>query len=324
MLSDNALTCPHSFTDDKNRDNIDPDKLKNGITDYPSPEDKEILYMFFARYVRKVHSDSAIKSELRNNEGLSFVDIISPSDIAFVISVIKNGWDVWDQKIRMNELGAAVHVKREVNVRPLFTEGTGKKKEQGKSLWSDEGMKYFKHVENTWRKVYKNDEMMRGIYGGFETWLNKYGKEITVAKHSMTTLHSIIARWTSKDKCKLGKRVELESNESKDEEDERYCSDKGNNLLSRMWLREERENQKRNKHTYDNRRCNSNKRNDNVNSSDGEDGDDNVSGGGIRERLDKKQQGRKGNKSDSLGKVTRSSKRGESGNSGTRAMRVRN
>ena len=141
-----------------NRDDIDPDKLKNGITDYPSPEDKEILYMFFARYVRKAHSNSAIKSELRNNEGLLFIDIISLSDIAFVISVIKNGWDVWDQKIRMKELGAAVHGKREVKVRPLFTEGTGKKKEQGKSLWSDEGMKYFQHAEKTWRKVYKDKE----------------------------------------------------------------------------------------------------------------------------------------------------------------------
>jgi hypothetical protein len=65
---------------------------------------------------------------LRNNEGLLFVDIISPSDIVFVISVIKNGRDVWDQKIRTKELGAVVHGKREVKVRPLFTEGTGKKK----------------------------------------------------------------------------------------------------------------------------------------------------------------------------------------------------
>ena len=70
MLSDNALTCPCSYTDDENRDDIDPYKLNNGITDYPSPEYKEILYMFFARYVRKAHSNGAIKSELRNNEGL--------------------------------------------------------------------------------------------------------------------------------------------------------------------------------------------------------------------------------------------------------------
>ncbi len=81
--------------------------------------------------------------------------------------------------------------------------------------------------------------MMKGIYGGFETWLNKYGKEITVAKISNKTLHSVMARWTSKDKCKLGKIVKSESNESKDEEDKGYCSDKGNNLLSRTWSREE-------------------------------------------------------------------------------------
>jgi hypothetical protein len=30
-------------------------------------------------------------------------------------------------------------------------------------------MKYFKHAEKMWRKVCKDKEMMRGIYGGFET-----------------------------------------------------------------------------------------------------------------------------------------------------------
>jgi hypothetical protein len=224
----------------------------------------------------------------------------------------------------MKELGAAVHGEREVKVRPLFTEGTGKKKEQDKSLWSDEGMKYFQRVEKTWRKVYKDKETMRGIYGGFETWLNKYGKEITVVKNSMTTLYLVIARWTSKDKHKSGKSAEQESNENEDKEDEGYCSDMGNNLLSRTWLREEREKQKRNKDRNDNRQCNSNKRTNNVNSSDSEDGEAKVSDGSSRERLDKRQQGQKGNKSDSLGKVMRGSKRGESGNPGTRTMRVRN
>jgi hypothetical protein len=61
-----------------------------------------------------------------------------------------------------------------------------------------------------------------------------------------------------------------------------------------------------------------------VNSSDSEDGEDNVSDGSSREILDKKQQGQKCNKSDSLGKVMRGSKRGESGNPGTRTMRVGN
>jgi hypothetical protein len=96
------------------RDDIDPDKLKNGINNYPLSQDKEILYGFFARYVRKAHSDSAIKNQLRNNEGLSFVNIISPSNIVFVINVIKNSQNVWDQAIRMRELGAAIHGEREV------------------------------------------------------------------------------------------------------------------------------------------------------------------------------------------------------------------
>jgi hypothetical protein len=70
------------------------------------------VYKFFARYVRKVYPDSDIKTDLKNNEGLSFIDKIIPSDIGFVISVLKNGREVWDQNIKMMQLGAAVHGDR--------------------------------------------------------------------------------------------------------------------------------------------------------------------------------------------------------------------
>jgi hypothetical protein len=109
--------------------------------------DKAIVYVFFARYMRKVYSDSDIKIDLKNSEGLSFVDRITPSDIVFVISVLKNGCNVWDQNIKMKQLGAAVHGDRETKKQPLITGGKGKKQEQGKSLWSGEGLKYFKHAE---------------------------------------------------------------------------------------------------------------------------------------------------------------------------------
>jgi hypothetical protein len=147
------LTCSHTYSDDINWDDIDPDKLKNGINDYPLSQDKEMLYGFFARYVRKAHSDSVIKNDVRSNEGLSFVDIISPSNIAFVISVIKNGRNVWNQTLRMRELGAAVNGERKVKLRLLFTDGTRKKKEQVKSLCSDEEMKYFKLAEKKVRGI---------------------------------------------------------------------------------------------------------------------------------------------------------------------------
>jgi hypothetical protein len=41
-----------------------------------------------------------------------FIDKITPSDIAFVISVLKNGHEVWDQNIKMMQLGEAVHGER--------------------------------------------------------------------------------------------------------------------------------------------------------------------------------------------------------------------
>ncbi len=88
-------------SDDENRKKIDPDKLRNGLANYISSSNKAIVYKFFARYMRKVYSDSGIKTDLKNNEGLSFVDRITPSDIAFVVSVIKNGRNVWDQNIKM-------------------------------------------------------------------------------------------------------------------------------------------------------------------------------------------------------------------------------
>jgi hypothetical protein len=129
----------------------------------------------------------------------------------------------------------------------LFTGGKGKKKEQGKSLWSGEGLKYFKYAKKR-REVYVDDEKMQMMYGGFESWLNKYGKDITVAKNNNKTLHLVMAQWTLKDNDMSRKTLELECNISKEEEEDNgYCSNKGYNLLSKMWSREERDKEKRNK-----------------------------------------------------------------------------
>ncbi len=96
--------------------------------------------------------------------------------------------------------------------------------------------------------MYADDEKMQMMYGGFESWLNMYGKDITVGKNSNTTLHSVMARWTSKDNDMSRKTLESECNFSKkEEEDKGYCSNKGYNLLSKTWSREERDKEKRNK-----------------------------------------------------------------------------
>ncbi len=57
-----------------------------------------------------------------------------------------------------------------------------------------------------------------------------------------------MAWWTLKDNDTSRKTLELECNISEEEEeDDGYCSDKGYNLLSKMWSRKETDKEKRNK-----------------------------------------------------------------------------
>jgi hypothetical protein len=88
--------------------------------------------------------------------------------------------------------------------------------------------------------VYADNKKKEMVYGEFEHWLNMYGKNIRVGK-SNKTLHSVLARWTLKDDHKSRKTVESKCVGSKEEKEEGYNSDRGYYLLSKTWLREERE-----------------------------------------------------------------------------------
>ncbi len=48
FLSDTASQCRY-ITEDNNRVNIDPDKLRNGLDHYASSSDKAELYEFFSK-----------------------------------------------------------------------------------------------------------------------------------------------------------------------------------------------------------------------------------------------------------------------------------
>jgi hypothetical protein len=88
---------------DENRDSLVPDDLATN----PNLDDNG-LYNLFARYVRQVNSDSFIWKTLLKNPQTSFIDIIGPSNIAYVISFIKNSGEVWDQDVKMIEKGVRV------------------------------------------------------------------------------------------------------------------------------------------------------------------------------------------------------------------------
>ena len=97
-------------------------------------EKRNELYKFITLYVQKVYNDTLITRELHHMTGCSFLDLIRPGDIAYVIALVKNGRDTWDQMVWMKALGAAAHKEKEEMLMPLLTSGIGKKKEQGQHI----------------------------------------------------------------------------------------------------------------------------------------------------------------------------------------------
>ena len=104
--------------------------------------------------------------------------LVTPSDIAFVILLLKHGLPVWNKKkILFETEDSKIHKPR-----PLFTAGEGKKRSFGGTTWSKEGLKYYHTVEKTWQEAYKNKEQMSALVNGWERWQpnddNRKGKEV--------------------------------------------------------------------------------------------------------------------------------------------------
>jgi hypothetical protein len=218
---------------DRNRSEIDPDSLIKGVEDIiTDAEARERLYDFLARYVRKVCPDSMITKSLRAMPGYTFLDLIRPSDVAYVISLLKNGRGMWDMEIEMREMARSGEMKSDAKARPLFTGGKGKKKELGKNLWTKEGIKYYNTGEKNWRNVYNDETFMRVLYGGWQRWLNSHGKLYRVGDDSSKTFFQVMATWFDDSNTKVGGMSDEE--ESADDDDDidyesghGYASDTG-------------------------------------------------------------------------------------------------
>jgi len=98
--------CPIelNYTADPNRKEVNPDKFKDGVGQLIDPQVRTEFYFFVAHYVRKVFSDNKIVQYLRISSGASFLDLISTSDIAYVLTVVKNGREMWDDRIERKEM----------------------------------------------------------------------------------------------------------------------------------------------------------------------------------------------------------------------------
>lgn len=93
---------------------------------------------FLAGYVRVVHSDRYYRTVLVKYRGASYLDIITVSDIAYVVSLIKNSGNVW-----LN-----MKTPEGKKAKPLYTTGEGLKREYGVTTWNVSGKKYYEDAKN--------------------------------------------------------------------------------------------------------------------------------------------------------------------------------
>ncbi len=88
------------LTGDPGRATIDPDLLGKMVKIEQGSNLLDQIFNLIARYVWKVHADEPICRAICCSAGRSFLDVIEPSDIAYIISIIKNSSKgMWDQDI---------------------------------------------------------------------------------------------------------------------------------------------------------------------------------------------------------------------------------
>ena len=140
-----------------------PDELGKGFQDYIKLSLEHVVYDFICTYVRRMKPNTRWKKLLTNDPGRPFICCITPIDIAYVLAIIKNGLEMWDQAKNPS-------TNPEKRLSPLFSKGEGRKRESGISMWNKEGLDLYYTVEKNWREVYNDKAQFSVLINGWETW----------------------------------------------------------------------------------------------------------------------------------------------------------
>ena len=113
------------------------------------------------------------------------MDIITASDIAYAITLVKNNLHVWTQQYENaknendKDKTKEVSKKKVKTLKPLFMAGKGKKRTFGNSTWNDEGKEFFHETKETWKCAFdRNDVQYRCLRRHWDRWIKTTGKDM--------------------------------------------------------------------------------------------------------------------------------------------------
>ena len=93
------------------------------------------------------------------------------SDIAYATTLLKNSLEVWRHKFQ--------HDGDAGGKKPLYSSGEGKKQKHGESMWSADGIAYFKKVEKAWNDAFRRDSRAHTVLTIFwKKWIEDEGKPL--------------------------------------------------------------------------------------------------------------------------------------------------
>ena len=146
---------------------VSTDDMVGGFGNLGSLENEERFYDFICTYVKRIRPDVKWRKMMKQTTAYPVFSFITPSDIAYVIALIVNGREVWDQAKRLMKDPDAQPEKKE---KPLFSTGEGKKRESGKSVWNNHGLEFYYSVEKKWRATYNSTEEYNAMTNGWQKW----------------------------------------------------------------------------------------------------------------------------------------------------------
>jgi hypothetical protein len=118
-------------------------------------------------YVQRIYPDAEWKCKMEQDPNNIFFQMVTPSNIAYVISLVKKGKSLWDQKEKQKYNPRMEGEKKE---RPLFTCREGQKRTYDKTTWNMEGLDYFYIAEKNWKDVYNTRKKFSARINGWERW----------------------------------------------------------------------------------------------------------------------------------------------------------
>jgi hypothetical protein len=200
-----------SFPADAKHSLCDPDKYyAEGVSRWHDDGAMDDLMLFLITYVQTIHANWYFKNVLSMNPGASYLDIITPSDVAYACSLIKNSSHEWTAKMSNNGVV-------EKGTKPHFTSGQGAKRTFGMTTWNSNGIKYFEKAKDNWIGAYtKADPQYKTLCNYWDNWIKAKGKEIkVVSKDGSLKSNSIysISREREEGEVVAGGAAEHESNE---------------------------------------------------------------------------------------------------------------